>query len=238
MPAASVKILADAAHRIEVLTKTVAQQEATAAAQIAAFARLEAAMGTKASSPLVQVHAPATDAARTKLPGRPPPDDALLQQAAARLEEQARTIRKQEHTINYTSGFSAHPTPSHNMEGVCAASGTKRNNEAMDNVDQDRTFRAFYNHHMGDANGTSRDMDRLFDDYKGKTCTGLVLASAKRPKRGALLPDDRQAVDDGTEFVSAKDFCPELMEKIMNFSTGAAPSAEHVEELVKATHMC
>jgi hypothetical protein len=238
--AASVELLSKAAKHIELLTKTIETQRATAAAQTAAFARLELAMGPHAApTPMSGSKQPAiTSTPPLAVSGRPPQGETLLQQAAARLQEQASTIRRQEDTINYTSGFSAHPTPTNNMEGVCAASGTKRHNEEADRVENDTTFRTFYNDRVGDAEATSKDMHRLFTEYKGNARTGLVLASAKRRKRGTLLPDDHQAVDDGTEFVSARDFCPELMEKIMQFSTGAAPSAEHVDELVKATHMC
>ena len=238
--AASVELLSKAAKHIELLTKTIETQRATAAAQTAAFARLELAMGTHAApTPMSGFKQPAiTSTPPLAVNGRPPQGETLLQQAAARLQEQASTIRRQEDTINYTSGFSAHPTPTNHMEGVCAASGTKRHNEEVDRVDNDTTFRTFYNDRVGDGEATSKDMHRLFSEYKGNARTGMVLASAKRRKRGTLLPDDHQAVDDGTEFVSARDFCPELMEKIMQFSTGAAPSAEHVDELVKATHMC
>ena len=238
--AESVQLLSKAARRIELMTKTIATQQKAAAAQTAAFALLEAAMATPTGG--AQMQTPATHGAngsgQLATLGQAPRDESLLAQAAARLTQQASTIRRQESTINYTSGFSAQPAPESNMEGVCAASGTKRHTEDHARAEGDATFRTFYNDRVGDADATSRDMHRLFNEYKGNTRTGLVLASAKRQKRGTLLPDDRQAVDDGTEFVSAKDFCPELMEKIMSFSTGAAPSAEHVDELVKATHMC
>ena len=164
-----------------------------------------------------------------------PPDAEVVLSAAARLTEQAATIKQQRETINHTSGFHVEPTHSDMaMEGLHNASALKRGHEE----DEINNFGSYYQaKKSNDGFISSRQLSRMYASYQTDAITGKCEASAKRRCVG-LMKTDAQERDDGHDDVSAASLYPDVMELIMEMTTGKFPGPAEVSRLVDSTPMC
>jgi hypothetical protein len=148
---------------------------------------------------------------------------------AARLRQQESTIKQQRATINYTAGFGDRELPDTHMQGECAASA-KRPLVASD-------FAGIYRNEVECKGFVSRRrLKQMYEDHSADTCSGIVQASSKRARTtNGLLASRAEDKDEGVEEVSTAQVCPELMDKIMSYVTGATPTGDTLDRIIKSS---
>ena len=76
----------------------------------------------------------------------------------------------------------------------------------------------------------------MYEDHSADTCSGIVQASSKRARTtNGLLASRAEDKDEGVEEVSTAQVCPELMDKIMSYVTGATPTGDTLDRIIKSS---
>ena len=152
-----------------------------------------------------------------------------LDRVADKLRQQESTIKQQRATINYTAGFGEREAPDTHMQGECAASA-KRSFGPSD-------FAGTYRNEVECKGFVSRRrLKQMYEEYSADACSGVVQASNKRAKTAnGLLASRVDDHDEGTEEVSTAQVCPELMDKIMSYVTGATPTGDTLDRIIKSS---